>query len=163
VLIDSRLAPGGSTSAARAAPAHATRVERRSHATYRHGQIDYTALIELAREGKESTDLNQQNALLKQFMDQSRVFLPEHPEQTLLWELRAQAAISLNELIAGYQAGQKLMAAGASDSNDSTLLSCWGSLKNKGWLDKQRVEKLYEQQRYIFGDLPGAVSGCGQN
>ena len=163
VLIDSRLAPGGSTSAA---PGSAQPTQPASNAgpTQLTGmdKIDYTALIELAREGKESTDLNQQNALLKQFMDQSRVFLQKHPEQTLLWELRAQAAISLNELIAGYQAGQKLMAAGASDSNDSTLLSLLGKLKNKGWLDKQRVEKLYEQQRYILVTFPGPLVDAGK-
>ena len=51
-------------------------------------------LIELARQAQASTDLDQQNALLKQFMDQSKVFLQQHPDQMLLWQLRAASAIS---------------------------------------------------------------------
>jgi hypothetical protein len=41
----------------------------------------------------------------------------------------------------GYDAGQKLLTAGAADSNDPNLQRLLSQLKNKGWLDKQSAEK----------------------
>ena len=73
-------------------------------------------------------------------------FLQKHPDQMLLWQLRVQSAISLNEPMAGYEAGQKLIAAGAADSDEPALQQLLGALKNKGWLDKQGAE---EAQEYI--------------
>jgi hypothetical protein len=68
----------------------------------------------------------------------------------LLWQLRAASAISLNEPIEGYEAGQKLIAKGAADSIDPSLQRLLAQLKNKGWLDKEVAEKAKEQQRYIL-------------
>jgi hypothetical protein len=100
-------------------------------------KVDYNALIELARQAQASTDLDQQNALLRQFMDQSKVFLQQHPDQMLLWQLRAASAISLQEPMDGYEAGRKLIAAGGTDSNDASLQQLLAKLKLLGWLDKQ--------------------------
>jgi hypothetical protein len=99
-------------------------------------KVDYNALIELARQAQQTTDLSQQKTLLQQFMDQSSVFLQKHPNEMLLWELRAQSAISLRNLIAGYEAGQKLLAMGAADSNDPNAQHVLVELKNIGWLSK---------------------------
>ena len=105
-------------------------------------KVDYSALIELAREAQQTTDLSQQNTLLRQFMEGSGKFLQKHPNEMLLWQLRAASAISLNAPRAGYQAGQKLLEAGAADSNDPNLQRLIAQLKNKGWLDKQQAEQL---------------------
>ena len=105
-------------------------------------KIDYTALIELAREAQQTTDLTEQTKLLKQFMDQSNSFLEKHPDQILLWQLRAASAISLDEPMAGYKAGEKLIEAGATNSNEANLQRLLGQLRNKGWLDKQKAEEL---------------------
>jgi hypothetical protein len=107
-------------------------------------KIDYNSLIELAREAQQATDLTEQTKLLKQFMDQSNSFLEKHPDQILLWQLRAASAISLNQPMAGYRAGEKLIAAGAANSNDANLQRLLGQLRNKGWLDRQRAEKLQQ-------------------
>jgi hypothetical protein len=98
-------------------------------------KVDYNALIELARQAQASTDLDQQTTLLKQFMDQSKVFLQQHPDEMLLWQLRAASAISLQEPMDGYEAGHKLIAAGAMDSNDSGVQQLLAKLKLLGWLD----------------------------
>jgi len=95
-------------------------------------KIDYNALIELAREAQQATDLTEQSKLLKQFMDQSSSFLEKHPDQILLWQLRAASAISLNQPMAGYTAGEKLIGAGAANSNDANLQRLLGQLRNKG-------------------------------
>lgn len=60
----------------------------------------------------------------------------------LVWQLRAAAAISLNDPMVGYEAGQRLLASGAADLNDSNLQRLLGQLKNKGWLDQQKAEEL---------------------
>ena len=109
-------------------------------------KLDYNALIERARDAQQTTDPEQQKALLQLFMGDSTLFLRKHPEQILLWQLRAASAISLNDPDAGYAAARELLAAGAADSNDASLQHLLAQLKNKGWLDQQGVEdfKKYE-------------------
>jgi hypothetical protein len=116
-------------------------------------KIDYNALIELARAAQQNTDLEQQKASLKQFMDRSSPFLQKHPEEMLVWQLRAASAISLNDPMAGYEAGQKLLAAGAADSNDQNLQSLLGQLKNKEWLDQQEATKQAEKIKTVISIL----------
>jgi hypothetical protein len=122
-------------------------------------KVDYNALIVLARQAQQNTDLEQQKATLKQFMDQSTSFLRKHPDQMLLWKLRVASAISLNDPIAGYEAGHKLLAAGAADSNDPSLQQLLAELRNKGWLDKRGAEDAQEYirlrsltLRLVYGD-----------
>jgi len=149
-LIEKLLAPAGSTSAAPAnrQPAANANVEQLTGMD----KVDYNALIVLARQAQQTTDLDQQKASLKQFMDQSSPFLQKHPEQMLLWQLRAASALSLDDLMAGYEAGQALLAAGAADSDDPNLQHLLAQLKNQGWLGKEageKVRKLAEiKQRY---------------
>lgn len=162
-LIDSRLAPGGSTSAA---PSNVQPTQPAANANAEQltgmDKVDFNALIELARQAQLNTDLEQQKASLQQFMDQSSVFLRKHPDQMLLWQLRAASAISLNEPLEGFEAGQKLLAAGAADSSDPALQQLLGRIKNKGWLDKEGAEKLYEQQRYILVTTGSNGNGISQ-
>jgi hypothetical protein len=110
-------------------------------------RIDYNALIELGRQAQQTTDLEQQKASLKQFMDESAVFLQKHPAEMLLWQLRVASALSLNDPLTGYEAGQRLLTAGAADSNDPTLQRLLAQLKNKGWLDKQKVDEAVKQAK----------------
>jgi hypothetical protein len=138
VLLDKLLAAPGSTQPGNAASAPAANSDQLTGME----KVDYNALIALARQAQQTTDLPQQNVSLKQFMDDSGVFLQKHPHQIVLWELRAATAISLNAPMEGYEAGQQLLAAGAADSNDPTLLGLLGQLKNKGWLDQKQAEAL---------------------
>ncbi len=105
-------------------------------------KVDYNALIDLARQAQQSTDLAEQTTLLTQFMQQSDGFVQRHPDQMLLWQLRAASAITLNEPMMGCEAGHKLLALGAADSNDPAMQSLLGKLKNMGWLDRQQAETL---------------------
>lgn len=102
-------------------------------------KVEYDSLIELTREAQQNTDLAQQKALLQQFMDRSGRFLQKHPEEIFLWQIRAASAVSLDDALAGYEAGQKLLAAGAADSNDPNLRQLLTQLNLKGWLDKQQA------------------------
>jgi hypothetical protein len=106
-------------------------------------KIDYSALVVLARQAQQTDDLSQQKKLLHQFMDQSRVFLEKHPDQMLLWQLRAASAIGLDDAMAGYEAGQELLALGGADSDDPNLSQLLGQLKNNRWLDVYQA-KNYE-------------------
>jgi hypothetical protein len=141
-LIEKLLAPAGQ---ANAAPGNSQPTPPAASANAEQltgmDKVDYIALIVLARQAQRTTDLDEQNGLLKQFMDQSSKFLQQHPAQVLLWQLRATAAISLDDAMAGFEAGQQLIALGAADSGDQSLLQLLGQLKNKGWLDKQLVER----------------------
>jgi hypothetical protein len=110
-LIEKLLAPAGSTSATptsnqpinTVAPAQAALATSTESLTGME-RIDYKALVERARQAQQTADLAQQKTLLQQFMDQSGVFLQRHPDQVLLWQLRAASSISLNDPMAGYEA-----------------------------------------------------------
>jgi hypothetical protein len=113
-------------------------------------KVDYNALIERARQAQQTTDPEQQSSSLQRFLGDSSLFLQKHPEQMLLWRIRAAAAISVNDPDAGYEAAQKLLAAGAADSNDAALQRLLGQLKNNGWLDRQGVEN-FKKYAWIVG------------
>jgi hypothetical protein len=159
-LIEKMLSPGGQATPANNQPAQAA---ANAHVEPLTGmdKVDYNALIVLARQAKQTTDLAEQEKQLLQFMDQSNSFLQKHPDQMLLWQLRVASAISLNDPTAGYEAGQKLLAAGAADSDDPGLQGLLGQLKNKGWLDKQQAETQAEKKmeyRSLLGTWDGHVS-----
>jgi len=158
-LIDKLLAPGGSASAAPVTN-QPTQPVPNANAEQLTGmdKVDYDALIELGRQAQQNTDLEQQKVSLKQFMDQSGLFLQKHPDQILLWQLRAASAISLNDPMAGYEAGQKLLAAGVADSTDPNSRRLLAQLKNKGWLDREGAEKAKEHQRYISVTFAGEAA-----
>jgi hypothetical protein len=147
-LLDKLLAPAGSAPGTNpptnnAAPAKPT-ANADAQPLTGMDKVDYDALIELAKQAQQTTDLEQQKTLLLQFMDQSSLFLQKRPTTMLLWQLRAASAISLDDPTAGYDAGQQLLALGAAYSNDSNVQRLLAQLKNKGWLDKQKVQALLE-------------------
>lgn len=161
-LIDKLIAPTGTIEAA---PDTSQPIQPAANASAERltgmDKVDYNALIVLAEEAQQTTDLDEQRKLLKQFMDQSSTFLPKHPDQELLWQLRAASAISLNEPLEGYEAGQRLLAAGAAESSDPPLQKLLGQLKNKGWFEEQEAEKQAEtKMEYlsILGTWNGHLS-----
>jgi hypothetical protein len=117
-------------------------------------KVEYDSLIELGREAQQTTDLDEQKKLLLQFMNSSSVFLQKHPDEMLLWQIRAAGALSLDDPLAGYQAGQKLLAAGAATSGDPNVSHLLAQLNLKGWMDKQQAEK---QQAIRIATTPHAA------
>jgi hypothetical protein len=149
-LIDGLLAPAGKTGAVQEA---ATEALAPGEPLSGMDKVDYTALVTLTRQAQQSTDLDEQKKLLRQFMEQSHGFLDKHSDQMLIWRLRAASALSLNEPMEGYEAGQKLLAAGPAVSADSSVLQLLAQLKNRGWLDQQTVieqQRVVEHERYTF-------------
>jgi len=101
-------------------------------------RVEYDSLIELATQAQRDTDLEQQKTSLKQFMDRSSPFLQKHPNEILLWQIRAASAISLDDPSAGYEAGQRLLAQDAAVGSDAKLRQLLTQLNLRGWLDKER-------------------------
>ncbi len=164
-LIERLLAPGGSATSSSPQPANdgvpaQPGVTENVEPLKGMDKVDYNALIELARQAQRTSDLSEQRTLLRQFMSQSGVFLQKYPTQPLLWQLRAASAISLDDPDAGYEAGQKLLAADAADSNDPNLQQLIAKLKIKGWLDRQGVEqsKIRIEEENKYGWLLGKWS-----
>ena len=140
-VIEKLLAPGGSTNAA---PTNSQPDQSATNPNPMQltgmDKVEYNTLLELARQAQEQADPEQQRVSLGQFMGRSGEFLQKHPDQILLWQLRAAAAISLNDAIGGYEAGQRLIASGAADTTDPNLQRLLAQLNGRGWLDKQKVE-----------------------
>ena len=157
-LLDKLLAPASSTVATPApasniAPAQPAATAPASQLTGMD-KVQYDSLIELGREAQQATDLDEQKKLLVQFMNDSSGFLQKHPDEMLLWQLRAAGALSLDGSLAGYQAGQKLLAAGAATSGDPNVSHLLAQLNLKGWMDKQQAEK---QQAIKIASTPHAA------
>lgn len=114
-------------------------------------RVEYDALIELGRQAQQTTDLSQQTKVLQQFMAQSGVFLKKHPTEVLIWQLRAASAIGLHDRIAGFEAGQRLLAMGIADSSDPNSRRVLVQLKNKGWLTPDTREMV---------DVIGLLTDC---
>ncbi|MGZ5799416.1 MAG: hypothetical protein ACXWJK_14320 [Burkholderiaceae bacterium] len=127
-------------------------------------KVEFNSLIEMAKEAEQNPNLEQQKASLIQFMNESRTFLLKYPDQVILWKFRALISLSLDQPDAGYEAGQKLLDAGAADSNDPTLQQLISQLKIKGWLNKEGVEKakqkIEEDKKYswLIGTWTGTQS-----
>jgi len=102
-------------------------------------KVDYDSLIELGREAQQTTDLDQQKILLQQFIDKSQAFLKKYPDEILLWQVLAASALSLGDPLAGYEAGQHLLAADGANSSDANQQQLLSKLNLKDWLDKDRV------------------------
>ncbi len=111
-------------------------------------KVEYNSLIELVGNAQQTTDLEQQKALLQRFMNMSSPFLLKHPNEMLLWLLRAESALSLDDLRAGYEAGQRLLAAGAASSSDANLQRLLAQLNLKGWLDHKNVKLIEQEERF---------------
>jgi hypothetical protein len=168
-LMEKLLAPAGSANASSSnqpantmAPAQAAPTTK-AESLVGMEKVDYSALIVLARQAQQTTDLSEQKKLLKQFMDQSSLFLQKHPDQTLLWQLRAASAISLNQPMEGYEAGQKLLGMGAADSDDPALQQLLGQLKNKSWLDKLAAEQAEEAAKLWIDPATGLIWATEDN
>ena len=102
-------------------------------------RVDYNALLELARQAQQTTDVAEQRSLSNRFLKQSSSFVEKHPDDVLIWQLRAATARAANAPLDGFEAGQKLVALGAADRGDVGALRLLGQLKNLGWMDKQQV------------------------
>jgi hypothetical protein len=141
-LLEKLLAPATSTVATPASDHPASNIPAQPAAQQLTGmdKVEYNSLIELGREAQQTTDLEEQKKLLQQFMDKSSPFLQKYPDEMLLWQLRAAGAITLDDALAGYEAGQRLLAAGGGD-NDANLGRLLARLNLKGWMDSQFLEK----------------------
>ena len=112
-MLDKMLATGSAKPAANSNPPSSSSVSAQSpvHSSAEQltgmDKVDFSALTELVRQAQQTTDLPEQTRLLQQFMEQSGLFLQKHPEQMLIWQLRAVSAISLNAPLAGSEAAQK--------------------------------------------------------
>src|ERR1700683_3217787 len=94
-LIEKMLAPGGSAGATPASQRTEPAADANAEQLTGMDKVDYNAMIVLAKQAQQTTDLDEQKKLLQQFMDQSAPFLQRHPDLTLLWQFRVISAISL--------------------------------------------------------------------
>jgi hypothetical protein len=85
-FIEKLLAPGGGSTRAAASSSQPAQPAVTANTAPLAGmdQVDYNALLVLGRQAQQTTDLDEQEKLLRQFMDQSSVFLQNHPEQLLI-------------------------------------------------------------------------------
>ncbi len=120
-------------------------------------KVEYNSLIELARQAQQTTDLDQQNLLLQQFVDKSRPFLQRHPENILLWQVLAASALSLGDPLSGYEAGIHLLSVSGADGGDVQSQQLLSKLNLKGWLNKDRVIVTSHNFKIRFSEWYQAV------
>jgi hypothetical protein len=100
-------------------------------------RLELETLLGMAAEAKTATEAQQKRKILTEFMDRSAPFLKSHPEVKEIWVHRAVAALALGRPQEGWEAGQKLIALGALDSNEEQERAVLAQLNRKNWLDKE--------------------------
>jgi len=118
-------------------------------------KVEYNTLIELAREAQQGTGLEQQRASLNQFMDKRPFVLAEASgPRYFSGSFARHRPISLNDPMAAYEAGQKLIATGAADSNDPNMqrLFSGNSIARAGSISTKRgCRKASEMRMAVLG------------
>jgi hypothetical protein len=117
-------------------------------------QFDTLALI-IEEADKAQTDVERKK-LLREFLEKSEPFLKENPDQTPIWTLRAVAALELNQAKMGWEAGRKLLEAGAGDSDDLKTRKVLAALERKGWLGKKPPRVEVSAAKSPVTDVPAA-------
>jgi formylglycine-generating enzyme required for sulfatase activity len=90
------------------------------------------ALLLIPQEADAATSPDDRQALLNEFMEKSAAFAQAHPEQTVLWVLRAAAAIELDDKQSGRAAARRLLTVTNPDEKTRKVLAM---LERKDWLE----------------------------
>jgi hypothetical protein len=99
-------------------------------------------LMLILEDAEKATTPEDRAKAFREYLEKSGDFAAAHPEQTNIWVMRAFAAVDLDEPKLGWEAGKKLQALGADNSNDPKLRRAMASLDRKGWLgDKPAADR----------------------
>ena len=159
-LIDKLIAPTGTIEAA---PDTSQPIQPAANASAERltgmDKVDYNALIVLAEEAQQTTDLDEQRKLLKQFMDQeTHSCRSTRPGVTMATSCRV---CDQSERTARRLRSRSEAARCRGKSSDPPLQKLLGQLKNKGWFEEQEAEKQAEtKMEYlsILGTWNGHLS-----
>jgi hypothetical protein len=91
-------------------------------------------LVLVLENADKAANQEERKKLLLEFMQKSERFLGKNPNQTNIWLLRAAAATELCMPKAAWQAGRRLLAFGADDTNDTKVRKIMATLDRRGWL-----------------------------
>ena len=117
---------------AKAAPASPTTT---APALTGRDRLELDTLNDIWREAESATDAAVQKRALNEVLRRSQSFVEAHPEQTTVWLMRASAGLALDRPREGWEAGQKLLAQGALDSQDTQTRQVMAQLNRRKWLE----------------------------
>jgi hypothetical protein len=91
-------------------------------------------LMLILEDAEKATTPEDRAKAFREYLEKSGDFAAAHPEQTNIWVMRAFAAVDVDEPKLGWEAGKKLQALGADNSENPKMRRVMASLDRKGWL-----------------------------
>ena len=117
-------------------------------------QLDALRLI--IEEADHATLDTERKKLLQEFLAKSEPFVKENPDRISVWALRAVAAVELDEPKIGWEAGRKMLKAGAENSDDPKTRKVLASLERRGWLGEEPPKIEASAAKSPVADAPAA-------
>ena len=97
-----------------------------------HRTLDVLQMI--MNDANKAADGTTRRKFLMEFLEKSRPFAEQHPDQTSIWALRAAAALEVDDEESGREAGLNLVALGQDASANTRVRKLMATLDRKGWL-----------------------------
>ncbi len=129
-------APAGDPAAETAAPSSTLSASAPSGASEPTGldRVKWAGIEELMKDANSTQDTAERTRILTSILEKSAPLRGTYPRMMRLWYFRAFAALQLRDFTAGAEAGRKLLALGATESGDATMLTLLGRMENEGYL-----------------------------
>jgi tetratricopeptide (TPR) repeat protein len=119
-------------------------------------RVKYNTLTLIAADIDKAKPGEERTKLLREFMDKSAEFLELAPNRADILVMRAALALELEDAHAGWEAGRKLTALGAGNSDDPKIQKVMAKLERKGWLaETDPVVKASEARQKLLDDFAG--------
>jgi formylglycine-generating enzyme required for sulfatase activity len=97
-------------------------------------RVKWAGIEELMKDATNTQDVAERTRILTSVLEKSAPLRGTYPRMMRLWFFRAVAAQQLRDFAAGAEAGRKLIALGATESGDATMLTLLGRMENEGYL-----------------------------
>jgi hypothetical protein len=95
---------------------------------------EYHRLLGVAARAAKTADLTERWDLYGNFLNDSRLYLHDHPDATRLWVMRAAASLQLNKPATGGEAGRILLGMPRRYRADPHVQKLIALIRQKGWL-----------------------------
>jgi hypothetical protein len=110
-------------------------------------KLEWNTLLLMVDDALKATGTEEGKKALAEYLEKSAAFVAKHPDYLKAWQFRAVAALELDKAQQGLEAGLKLKALGALDSEDPAMMKLMANLNRKQWLDETAVDRIREEAK----------------
>ena len=110
-------------------------------------KLEWNTLLLMVGDAQNAPSVDDRKKAMAEYLEKSTAFVAKHPDYLKAWQFRAVAALELDKAQQGLEAGLKLKALGALDSEDPAMMKLMANLNRKQWLDETAVDRIREEAK----------------